>query len=320
MAKDNVTQKEDFITPVKPTTVLGDDSIDDFEPSLLFGSNKNDIFEGTDKNDTFFGGRGHDVLHGGAGDDILDGESGNDTLYGGTGDDILYGDHGDDILHGGPGNDIMDGGHGKDILHGDEGHDKIYGASGDDTLYGNAGNDKLYGGPGIDILEGGDGDDILRGGAGRDILRGDAGHDFLLGDMHDKSLQGGAGNDLLQVDVDALKKITIQDILVDIDGGVGMDILLFNAHAHTVKSLLMSGSMSNTEMIIIGHVDRESVSDVLARLKIIDIDENDKYELHGWKAATEIINSPQGMYREFTKHVGADELTILINTLYLQNP
>ncbi len=320
MADTPSTQKEGYITPVKPTSVLGDESIEEFKPSSLFGTNRRDVFVGGPEDDTFFAAGGNDALLGDSGNDTLDGERGNDTLYGEFGDDILYGDHGNDRLYGGFGKDIMDGGHGKDILYGGDGNDKMYGGRGHDKLYGDAGNDKLYGDDGNDRLEGGTGDDILRGGEGRDSLYGNEDNDFLLGNIHDKVLHGGAGDDFLQLETNLAKKVKLQDILVDINGGEGMDVLLLGVeYLPHVAPLLKSEKITHTEMIVVGSVDRDSVSDMLAHLKIIDMDNDGKYELHGWQALSQQSASTQAPYAIFTKHVGADELTLLIHTLYLQN-
>ncbi len=309
---------------VKPSTLLGEENPDAKNLFLHFGTSKADTFNGKNTNDTYFGERGDDILKGNGGNDILDGDKGNDTLYGGAGNDILYGDSEDDKLFGGIGNDILDGGKGQDHLEGGSGDDKLYGDEGRDKLYGGKGNDYLDGGADNDFLDGGSGNDILKGGHGVDVLLGGEGDDLLFGEINDALLEGASGSDLMQVDMSALKNIRLEDIVVTVDGGDGsaqdMDVLLAGADSlSTIKALLKSGHIVNTELLVSGNVERDSVSDVLARLQIVDADNDGKYILHGWQLNPQTQTYGGKEYVEATKHVGSEELTILIQTWILEN-
>ncbi|NJL67057.1 MAG: hypothetical protein HC894_10245 [Microcoleus sp. SM1_3_4] len=95
-------------------------------PSLINGTDGNDLLDGTSKNDEIYGLRGNDILNGVDGDDSLFGGRGNDSLYGGRGIDILKGENGNDFLQGGRNDDLLDGGLGNDNLTGGEGFDKFF--------------------------------------------------------------------------------------------------------------------------------------------------------------------------------------------------
>ncbi len=318
MAKNN----DDSGSPVIPSTSLDDDTLKTVKPGKYFGTFGPDKFEGTEKNDTFFGDRGDDILNGHGGNDILDGDKGNDILRGGVGNDTLYGDSEDDKLYGGPGNDILDGGIGHDWLEGGDGDDKLYGDAGRDKLFGGKGNDYLDGGKDNDFLDGGLGDDILKGGEGVDVLLGGGGNDLFFGEVNDALLEGAQGKDLFIVDIAAMDKIALEDILITVDGGNSkhdMDILLAGTNSlETVKAMLKNDQIVNTELIVSGYVDRNSVTDVLAKLQITDAENTGKYQLHGWKLNPEVQEYNGTTYIEATKHVGSEDLTILIHSLILQ--
>lgn len=145
-------------------------------------------------------GAGNDFITGNDLNNILIGNAGNDTIDGALGNDIIDGGSGDDILSGGGGSDVIRGGDGNDIIDGGDQDDTLYGDGGADVIRGGSGNDVIYGGDGNDRLEGGDGNDILDGGAGADILI------------------GGAGNDIIYISQD--------DVLAQLDGGSGYDVLI----------------------------------------------------------------------------------------------
>ncbi|ELR99429.1 choice-of-anchor Q domain-containing protein [Gloeocapsa sp. PCC 73106] len=68
------------------------------EPSVIFGTTRNDELVGTNQNDIIFGSGGRDNLRGLAGNDSLVGNTERDTLIGGTGDDTLVGGRNSDIF------------------------------------------------------------------------------------------------------------------------------------------------------------------------------------------------------------------------------
>ena len=92
---------------------------------------------------------------------LLDGTDGDDVIIGSDGDDIIEAGDGLDFVCGGPGDDDISGGDGGDVLRGDTGDDDVYGGPGSDTLSGDGGNDTMSGGPEYDIQLGGDGDDVM---------------------------------------------------------------------------------------------------------------------------------------------------------------
>jgi Ca2+-binding RTX toxin-like protein len=92
---------------------------------------------------------------------LLDGTDGDDVIVGSDGDDIIDAGDGLDYVCGGPGDDDIDGGPGGDVLRGDTGDDDLSGGLDSDTLSGDGGNDTLSGGFDYDILLGGVGDDVM---------------------------------------------------------------------------------------------------------------------------------------------------------------
>jgi hypothetical protein len=102
---------------------------DNIIPTLVKGTDGDDVLMGTDEDDVLLGYGGNDVLNGKTGNDLLSGGTGNDWLSGGdvnSGDDQLNGGDGDDRLYGRDGDDQLDGGTGKDIITTGSGSDTIY--------------------------------------------------------------------------------------------------------------------------------------------------------------------------------------------------
>ncbi|MDD2385047.1 MAG: retention module-containing protein [Sulfurospirillaceae bacterium] len=139
------------------------------------------------------------------------------------------------------------------IIGGTDGNDTLNGTDGNDALYGGAGDDHLYGGAGNDVLHGGDGNDYLDGGAGKDALYGDAGNDTLVYDALDSIIDGGNGIDTLLfqanglVDFNNIVGGTIQSIeVLDLTQA---DVTLANLNPDDV--LDMTGD-SNTILKIVG--------------------------------------------------------------------
>lgn len=199
-----------------------------------------DLVNGGGGNDLIWGGVGRDIIHGGAGNDIIHGGAGNDILSGGEGNDVLFGEDGNDLLFGGAGNDLLWGGRGNDVLHGEEGNDILIGEAGQDVLYGGVGDDRLFGGEGADVLHGEVGDDHLEGGDGNDALYGGSGSDRLDGGSGEDIVDGGAGDDILIGAIDQADDCYI--------GGEGFDILDYSTAEEALRIDLVSGTASGQEI------------------------------------------------------------------------
>jgi Ca2+-binding RTX toxin-like protein len=113
-------------------------------PTLIDGTDHDDVIVGSDGDDNIAGGDGDDFICGGPGDDSLDGDDGDDAINGGTGDDGPAGGDGNDTLVGGSGDDDPEGGPGHDFIVGGPGDDWIK-SSDDDEV------DKVNAGDGFDI-------------------------------------------------------------------------------------------------------------------------------------------------------------------------
>ena len=96
----------------KIASVLKDD--DDYV--VLYGTKKNEAFQGSPYPDAINGRGGHDFIAGWGAADRLWGGAGNDSIYGHSGSDKLYGGPGRDILSGGKQADVISGGSGADIF------------------------------------------------------------------------------------------------------------------------------------------------------------------------------------------------------------
>jgi Ca2+-binding RTX toxin-like protein len=95
---------------------------------------------------------GPSLLDGTDDDDIIIGSDGDDHIDAGDGDDVVCGATGHNHIHGGPGDDALLGGPDGDDLDGSEGNDTVVGFGGDDTVQGGTGRDFLVGGSGDDVL------------------------------------------------------------------------------------------------------------------------------------------------------------------------
>ncbi|MGB5559958.1 MAG: calcium-binding protein [Paracoccaceae bacterium] len=158
----------------RPPIVLNDDPLPN--PSLISGSEGDDVVIGTAGSETLSGGLGNDMLEGGAGADRLFGGGGYDsTVYASAGSAVIVdlgnpgmntGDAAGDQLYsieviiGSGFDDILCGAGARDDLRGGLGNDRLEGRGGHDLLHGGAGDDWLSGGGGADLLDGGEGFDI----------------------------------------------------------------------------------------------------------------------------------------------------------------
>ncbi|GAK83700.1 hemolysin-type calcium-binding region [Vibrio ponticus] len=142
------------------------------------------------------------------------------TLIGSSDDDYLYNllDVDNITLSGGNGNDILIGGIKDDILLGGEGNDELIAGAGNDVLDGGAGNDLLIGGLGNDILTGGSGSDTFKWNA-EDVS------DVKGQPSIDKVLDFDASEDILDLSEIFDDQITMDDILVNVQGdNINIDI------------------------------------------------------------------------------------------------
>lgn len=200
-------------------------------PSVITGSDGDDVLVGTLCADDIVGGNGDDNIDGRAGSDMIAGGSGDDHIVAGSGNDIVFGGDGHDIIFGGSGNDTLSGGAGDDQLHGDSGDDMLFGDAGNDQLHGGSGNDLLDGGEGDDRIAGDDGDDVIDGGAGNDILSDGAGRDVVT---------GGDGDDRIIASLDGSND--------SFDGGSGCDTLDYSATTQGVMIDLAAGTACGLEI------------------------------------------------------------------------
>jgi Ca2+-binding RTX toxin-like protein len=223
-------------------------------PTIITGTNGNDILNGTEGPNQLDGLNGNDTLNGFGGNDVLNGGANDDQMNGGAGHDRLFGGAGNDAMAGGPGDDyyIVDVAGDSVTENADEGYDfvqsgpsfvlgpniedlwlisgaagtgndlanRIIGNSADNTLLGLGGNDLLLGDAGNDTLEGGAGDDVLEAADGNDVLRGGDGADILNAGAGNDTLDGGAGVDQLRGGLgnDFYVVDSLGDLIVELPG------------------------------------------------------------------------------------------------------
>ena len=114
----------------------------------------------------------------------------------------------------------------------------ITSGNGPDDITSGAGNDIITTAGGADDITSSAGEDVIVSGAGNDIINAGAGRD---------SIDAGDGNDLISVTTDA--DFEVSGGTETIDGGAGLDTLIFNsAAAHDLSSAEM-GNVKNIEVI-----------------------------------------------------------------------
>ncbi len=242
----------------------------------IFGGTGDGLFRGDANDDIVYGGDGDDTIGFQTGQDKGYGGSGNDRLFGNTdvidGSDVIDGGSGTDRLlitqasqapslpdltgieaisfigtsgadsitgqttsateyfFGGAGNDDMRAFSGHDRMYGGTGNDSLRGFSGDDSLYDlSGGNDTLFGGDGADTLVSGSGKDRLVGGSGVDLVYGETGSDRLNGGSGNDTAFGGKNNDTFIIE-------TLGDVVVEVDGGGGQDVIRLNGADYTLAN------------------------------------------------------------------------------------
>ena len=219
-------------------------------PSVIHGTDKNDILRGTEVVDRIYGYGGNDVIYG---------YEDNDRIYGGEGADTIDGGEGADYIDGGEGNDTVSyrnstravninlvtnshrggdaqgdslvsienirGSRYDDTLTGDNNDNIINGGGGSDTIDGGEGKDTIDGGEGKDTIDGGGGSDTIDGGGGSDTIDGGEGKDTIDGGGGSDTIDGGEGKDT-------------------IDGGGGSDTVSYESSTQAVNINLATNTYS----------------------------------------------------------------------------
>jgi Ca2+-binding RTX toxin-like protein len=265
----------------------GDDIIyGNIADNFLEGGGGNDYIEGSWGNDRIDGGDSGDELWGQEGDDDLDGQGGADYLNGGWGDDNLSGGTNNDVLDGDDGDDILHGNTGRDRLIGGPGNDRLYAADEDDLdpdqdkLDGDSGDDFLVGSHGDNEMSGGSGNDELRDqrdshiAADRDLMFGGDGNDVILSRGGPDLISGGDGSDRIVI-LNTHSRLS----LVDIDGGSGIDTLVFDVPDDQSFALIWPSDITGIE-----HIDMEDSANGLLTLtfrNVINTSDSSRLTIHG---------------------------------------
>lgn len=182
------------------------------------------------------------------------------------------------------------------VISGLGGEDVIRGRAGDDTLIGGKGDDKVFGGNGNDTLvwNNGDGSDLLNGERGDDLVQVNFDTDLVNDDLQNKDVaefsvteegvqfarievndQTEAG--LFQLDIrntetletnfgdgDDAAVITgdvLNEIVLDLDGGGGVDLLDFSQATSAVAVDLDAGTISIPRDVATGQPAQDGVID-----------------------------------------------------------
>ncbi|WP_227268765.1 calcium-binding protein [Roseobacter weihaiensis] len=167
------------------------------------------------------------------------------------------------------------------VISGLGGVDKIFGRGGDDTLVGNKGDDFIYGGRGDDILvwNNGDGSDLMNGGKGDDLVQVNFDTDLVNDDLQNRDVAEFSMTDkgvqfarievndqtergLFQLDIRKTETLetnfgggddtavivdtVLDEIVLDLDGGDGVDTLDLSQAAEAVAVNLKAGTLGNS--------------------------------------------------------------------------
>jgi Ca2+-binding RTX toxin-like protein len=228
----------------------------------------------------FFGGL---KISGSDRGDLIFGSFGNDHIAGNDGNDLIFGLFGNDKLSGGLGDDKIFGGFGRDILEGGDGEDHLYGGFGNDRIVGNKGDDRMFGGWGNDLLvwNNGDGSDLMHGGSGYDLVQVNFDTDLVNDDLRNKDVAEFSATDqgvrfarielndqaergLFQLDIRetealetnfgggddtaVIKGDVLEEIVLDLDGGDGVDTLDLSQAAAAVPVDLAAGTVGGSKV------------------------------------------------------------------------
>ena len=248
---------------------LNDELVNIIPPSVLNGTEGDDIINGTIVDDEINGFGGNDILNGLDDSDILNGGDGDDELNGGAGNDTLNGGEGNDTLDGGTGADAMTGGNGNDIYHLDNAEDTYLelAGGGNDTLViydgytsniiyqlgdDNIENANIENASGIFGLWGNDDDNVLTGNYRNNSFLGRGGED---------TFKGGLGDDLYFID--SMGDIVVEQLNEGIDtvkisgGNVTSYTLSNNVERLDATGARNLGTINGNDLdnLIIGSVD-----------------------------------------------------------------
>ncbi|GAB5468135.1 MAG: hypothetical protein Kilf2KO_11650 [Rhodospirillales bacterium] len=208
---------------------------------FLFGSN----VHGTDQSDLIVGTFDKDHLNGKGGDDLILGLFGGDKISGGDGEDHLF------------------GGFGKDVIVGNVGNDQMFGDQGDDRLIWNNGD-------GSDLMDGGKGHDQVQVNFDTDLVNDDLqnkdvaeisvtdkGVQFARIEVNDQTERGLFQLDIRNTetletnfgdgdDTAVIKDEVLEEILLDLDGGDGEDLLDLSQASDGVAVDLQAGELDDS--------------------------------------------------------------------------
>lgn len=217
--------------------------------------------------DAVKGGGGHDIIQTHGGDDTIHGEDGNDVLNLGTGDDIAFGGKDQDVIYvRQSGTKQIDGGEDLDTIvlstlevnqreaalgfggvvvdlekattingieftgsaSGKHAVDFKAGLNSIEQVIGTKLNDDIFGTAEADYFGGNSGDDLLNGRGGDDILALHDGNDTGYGGDGDDTIITGDGHDFAFGENDNDKIYVGEFGIKELDGGDGIDTVLFS--------------------------------------------------------------------------------------------
>ena len=173
-------------------------------------------------------------------------------------------------------NDKIVGDKGDNVLSGLDGEDRLNGRDGDDTIAGNKGDDKMFGGGGDDLLvwNNGDGSDLMNGGRGYDTQQVNFDTDLVNNDLQNDDvaqfsvtdtgiefarieLNGQTSRGLFQLDIRetevqetnfgggddtaVIQGDVLNEIMLNLDGGDGVDTLDFSQSSGPISVNLETG-------------------------------------------------------------------------------
>ncbi|MEM9010879.1 MAG: calcium-binding protein [Pseudomonadota bacterium] len=184
------------------------------------------------------------------------------------------------------------------VISGLGGVDRIFGRDGDDILVANKGDDFVFGGAGDDKLvwNNGDGSDLMFGGRGYDLVQVNFDTDLVNDDLQNKDvaefsvtdegvqfarieLNDQAVNGLFQLDIRKTEALetnfgggddaavivdnVLHEIVLDLDGGAGVDLLDFSQADGPVDVDLAAGTIGTSTAVNFENVTGTDANDVI---------------------------------------------------------
>ncbi|MEM9138298.1 MAG: calcium-binding protein [Pseudomonadota bacterium] len=203
-----------------------------------------------------------------------------ENVIGSQFDDVITGDDGDNVISGLGGVDQIFGGKGNDSLIANKGNDFVFGGYGDDEIVWNNGD-------GSDLFDGGEGDDLVQVKFDTDLVNDDLqnkdvaefsvtdeGVQFARIELNDQAVNGlfqldirnteeletnfGGGDDAAVIVDDVL-----DEIVLDLDGGDGVDTLDFSQADGPVNVDLAAGSVGASSAVNFENVIGTEGNDVI---------------------------------------------------------